>query len=93
MGTAGNPRPQCGPYLVAGGRHREEGRNVPERLLTRERRRLERWLSLLVAFLADLLSWRPTTLLGYLFAVAVVGILLALALIVGVKFHILHRLR
>lgn len=66
---------------------------MPERrLLTREQRLLDRWLSLLSRLFAQLLCWRPATLLGYLVAVALVGILLAVALIVGVKFHLLHRL-
>ncbi|MBO0701774.1 MAG: hypothetical protein J2P38_02500 [Candidatus Dormibacteraeota bacterium] len=39
----------------------------------------------------ELVTWRPVTLLDHLVAVAVVGIVVALALIVGVKFHILHQ--
>jgi hypothetical protein len=38
------------------------------------------------------LQWRPATLLDYLLVVAVLGILIALALIVGLELHLLHRL-
>lgn len=67
---------------------------MPERrVLRREQARLAQWARMLYESLFELLSWRPTTLLGYLVAVSLVSILLALALIFGVRFHILHRLR
>lgn len=38
------------------------------------------------------LLWRPRTVLEYLLAVAVLGILLALVIILGVELHLAHRL-
>ena len=61
-------------------------------MLTQAGTRVEAWARLLYALLTGLLSWRPTTLLAYLVAVAVAGILVAVALIFGVRFHLLHRL-
>jgi hypothetical protein len=37
------------------------------------------------------LLWRPRTVLEYLILVAVFGILLALATILGVELHLAHR--
>jgi hypothetical protein len=37
------------------------------------------------------LLWRPRTVLEYLLLVAVFGILLALATILGVELHLAHR--
>lgn len=72
----------------------QEGSDVPgRRPLRRDLSGPEEWVRLRYVDVTELLSWRPTTLLGYLVAVAVVSILLALALIFGVRFHILHRLR
>lgn len=36
--------------------------------------------------------WRPRTLLDYLLLVALLGILVAAILIVGVRLHLVHRL-
>ncbi len=66
---------------------------LERRLKVHERRLMGRCLRLLKEFLAALLGWRPATLLGYLVAVAVAGIVLALALILGITFHALHLLR
>lgn len=67
---------------------------MPERSLPmRQQGTLARWLLLLKEYIAALFLWRPKTVLGYLVAVAVAGIVLALALIVGVKFHLLHRIQ
>lgn len=41
---------------------------------------------------SQLLGWRPQTLLDLLLAVAVAGIVVALALIVGAHFHLLSLL-
>ena len=66
---------------------------MPIRTLPAAARHLiERWLQLLSRLFTELLNRRPATLLGYLVAVAVAGILIALALIVTVTFHLLHRL-
>ncbi len=37
------------------------------------------------------LAWRPRTVLEYLLVVAVLGILLALVIILGVELHLAHR--
>jgi hypothetical protein len=37
------------------------------------------------------LLWRPRTVLEYLLIVAVLGILLALVMILGVELHLVHR--
>ena len=67
---------------------------MPERSLPmRQQGTLARWLLLLKQYIAALFLWRPKTVLGYLVVVAVAGIVLALALIVGVKFHLLHRIQ
>ena len=67
---------------------------MPERSLPmRQQGTLARWLLLLKEYIAALFLWRPKTVLGYLVVVAVAGIVLALALIVGVKFHLLHRIQ
>ena len=72
----------------------QEGSDVPgRRELRGDHAGPEGWVRLLYVDVTELLRWRPTTVLGYLIAVAVVSIVLALALIFGVRFHILHRLR
>lgn len=38
------------------------------------------------------LQWRPHTVLEYLLAVAVFGILIAAVVILGVQLHLVHRL-
>lgn len=38
------------------------------------------------------LRWRPRTLLEYLLVVALLGILVAVTLIIGVELHLVHRL-